>query len=169
MTIAQQLILIETSLKPYASQVKGKVKIAADLVDFFSMILQPPGGARILVMFEEEMKRGEYEEAGFVDRIFVVGVSRGGSMKLDRGADLVQQSGTGIPLFDLIEGVRQQLRNVTFQTLMEQEQGINSTELAPDYKGAKKFEVQGYIMDAWTLRISIGCQLPAAGDVEVTS
>jgi hypothetical protein len=158
MTIAQQLKLIKSSLDPWAQSNKGKMFIAADLVDLFTLLRTPPGGVRGLVMFHSELKRGEYEESGMVDRTFWVTLSRGRSMKLSRGDDLVSPDG-GPPLFDLVESARQVVRDIAFDS---------STEVYPNFRGISPFNIEGFLMDSYTIEFSIGVQLPGPDTHETT-
>lgn len=169
MTIATQLKIIRDALDKWARTRKGHAHIAGDPYDMFSMLRMTPGGIRVVVMFHSELKRGEYEESGFVDRTFWVGLSRGRGMKLTPGQDMVEQSAGGPPLFDLIEEARQAIRNISFESTLDIGALRATTEDYPNYKGTNPFQMEGYLMDAYNLEFSIGVQLPAPDDNESTS
>ena len=156
MTIAAQLILIQTALDGWAKENNGKAIIARDPVHLFALLAQRPGGVVATVMLRGEEALGEFE-VGMVARTFVVCVSRGKAYTNEQADSLVKGAGGGRPLYDLLEEARELLRNLEFTPLNEL--GANA-ERCPDYKGIKLFEFGGdAILDAYQIEFSIVTRL----------
>jgi uncharacterized protein YbjT (DUF2867 family) len=154
MTIAQQLKATAKALKAWASGNNGVVSIAGDLEGMLTVLREVPGAVRVVVMFHREEKRGDYEERGAVDRYFWVALARGKGLKIETGANLVEGTAGGAPLFDLVDEARQVIRGLSFDS--------DTTEVTPDYKGADPLTVNGLTLtDVQRLEFSIGTQLPA--------
>jgi hypothetical protein len=77
MTISEQLKFLKEQLTPWVREVKGRVEIAADAVHLLGILATAPGAPRVVVLFDGEDKRGDYEELGKIDRKFIVVISRG--------------------------------------------------------------------------------------------
>lgn len=152
MTIAEQLTLIREHLQPWAEEVKGNVAIADDQAHLFSLLATAPGAPRIVIAFDTEAKRGEYEELGKVDRKFMVAVSRGRGFKLDPAENLIAGTASGRPLYDLIEEAREMVRGLVFDR--------ETTDGIPDYLGISRITLEGANVDARSIDFTIGVQLP---------
>ena len=160
MTIGAQLNCIKAKIDAWAKDSGATVQIAADLIDLFSMLAVTPGKVRVLIMFHGERKRGEFEESSMVDRTFWVSVGKGRSMSLKRGDDLVAPAAGGPPLFDVVEQVRQQLRDLDFDG--------QTTEEHINYRDCSPFNLEGYLVDAFNLEFSIGDVMPPPNQTEDT-
>jgi hypothetical protein len=152
MTIGEQLELTRDTLLPWAQEIKGRVEIAADPVHLLGLLGTSPGAPRIVVLFDAEEKRGEYEETGRVDRKFLVVVSRGRGFKLDPADALLEGVAGGKPLYDLVEEAREMVRQIQFEAA--------TTEVRPDYKGTRRLQLEGMVVDAYQIEFTIGVQLP---------
>jgi hypothetical protein len=105
-----------------------------------------------MVLFQGEAKRGELEEAGFMDRTFMVIVSTGRGFVMP--SDGLRETGGHKPISDLLEEARQVLRGIQFSS--------DTTEVTPDYKGMGIFTLpDGRPVDAWQMEFSIGVQCAA--------
>ena len=153
MTIAEQIKATLAALQAWGVDGRAVIAPATDPVDFFSILRTGPGRVRCAVLFRGENKRGEHEEAGVVDRVFWVGVSRGKGLQLNRADALINDGGAGPAMFDVCEEVRQVIRRIQFDGA--------TTEGTPDYKSFAPLEVEGWLLDAYTLEFWIGTQLPA--------
>jgi hypothetical protein len=93
-----------------------------------------------------------------VDRHFKLVLSRSRGFRIDTGESLSDSSGPAgaKPMFDLIEEVREMVRQLKFSA--------ETTEQIPDYRGAGPFEIQGFVLDAFEVRFSIGTQIPRADE-----
>lgn len=152
MTISEQLKFILAGLQPWAVDAKGRVEIAADAVHLLGILASVPGAPRVVILFDGEDKRGEYEELGKVDRKFLVVVSRGRGFELDPGASLTLGSAGGRPLYDLYEECREVIRGLVFNR--------ETTEGIPDFKSGSRFALEQVTTDALQIAFSIGTQLP---------
>ncbi len=152
MTISEQLTFIAAQLQPWAAEVKGRVEIAADAVHLLGILATTPGAPRVVVLFDGEEKRGEYEELGRIDRKFIVVVSRGRGFKLDPGAQLTEGQAGGKALYDLFEEARELVRDMVFDR--------TTTEGIPNYTGGSRFAMEENAVDAYQINFSIGVQLP---------
>lgn len=152
MTIAEQLKFIAEQLKPWAVEVKGRIEIAADAMHLLGILATAPGSPRLVVMFDGEEKRGEYEELGRVERKFMVVVSRGRGFALNPGTSLTDGVAGGRPLYDLVEQAREMVRGMVFNR--------ESTEGIPNYTGTVRFALEENAVDAYQINFSIGTQLP---------
>lgn len=157
MTIGEQLQFIQQQLRPWADDTKGRLEIAADPVHLLGLLAVSPGAARIVILFDGEEKRGEYEETGRVDRKFLVTVSRGRGFKLDPGDALIEGAAGGKPLYDLVEEGRELVRALVFDR--------ETTEGMPDYKATRRVQLEELTVDAYQIEFTIGTQLPIPNQV----
>lgn len=152
MTIGEQLAFVRDGLTIWAAEVKARVEIAADPVHLLGLLATSPGAPRVVVMFDAEEKRGEYEENGRVDRRFIVVVSRGRGFKLDPGDALLEGVAGGRPLYDLVEYARENIRTLVFDR--------ETTEGIPNYLATRRLQLEELNVDAYQIEFSIGTQLP---------
>jgi hypothetical protein len=130
-----------------------KVHIAQDPFHAVYLLTMTPQSGAVIAMFESETKRGEFEEAGEVDRTFRVIITRGRGMKLEPGASLTDGVAGGKPMFELVEALVAVVRALEFDPV--------TTETHVNYRETKPFTMEGYTLDAYQVEFSIGCQLPA--------
>ena len=159
MTIREQLTFLAEQLAPWAIEFKGRVEIAADPLHVLGLISTAPGSPRLVLMFEGEEKRGEYEETGKVDRKFIVVVSRGRGLQLQPGENLITGSAGGQPLYDLIEQAREMVRGLVFDR--------ETTDGIPDYTATSRLKLEDSTVDAYQIEFSIGVQLPLHHQEEI--
>lgn len=152
MTISEQLTFIAEQLKPWANDTKTRVEIAADPVHLLGLLATSPGAARVVVMFDAEEKRGDYEELGRVDRKFLVVVSRGRGFALEPEQSLVEGVAGGRPLYRLVEEAREMIRAMRFSP--------ETTESLPNYLATRRLQVEEAAVDAYQIEFQIGVQLP---------
>jgi len=155
MRIRDQLNQLQETLHPYARmESAGAAEVATDPVHLFALLGEKPGGLRIGILFSTEDKRGDYEEAGFVERRYLIVISRAKGFTLVPADSLVKGAAGARPMFDLVEEVRDLVRAISFSA--------DTTEVTPNYLGAKPYVTpNGVLTDAMQLEISIGTQLPA--------
>lgn len=153
MTINEQVLQIRDALATWAQEQKGRVEIAGDGAQLFSLLATSPGALRAVILFDAETKRGDYEENAGVDRKFLVVVSRGRGFQLSLADNLTTGSAGGAPLFDLVEQAREIIRAQRFETGM--------LEPIPDYKGTTRTQFEGLpATDAYQIEFTLGTQLP---------
>lgn len=160
MTISDQLKFIKAQLTPWITEVKGRVEIAADAVHLLGLLALSPGAPRVVILFDGEDKRGEYEELGKVDRKFMVVISRGRGFKLDPGAALTEGVAGGPALYDLFEQCREVIRDIVFDRA--------TTDGITNYTAGLRFSLEENAVDAYQINFSIGVQLPVHHQEEET-
>lgn len=147
---------IRAGIVDWAGQEGGSVEIARDIIHAYAILSIKPGTFRAICMWQQEQKRGEYEETGFVDETFGVVISFGASLRIDKGEALVSGQAGGRPLFDLCEELRDQIRALALDDTTEV--GVNYLHTIP-YPHIPN----GLIMDAYIVEFSIGKLLPFPG------
>lgn len=160
MTTKAQLIALKAALVIWGGPLGAQIDVGACISELFGMFAEgAPQGLRVKILFAGETKRGEFEEAGMVDRNFTIVMKTPKSMA--READDTKESNATRPPYDLVESLRDALRAVQFGD-PDNADGTNTTEVTPDYKGTGIFQTptQGAV-DGYQLDISIGTQLPA--------
>lgn len=164
MTIAAQLLAVRAALTAWARSLGGTVEIAGDPFHLLGLLQNKPGGLRVAILFQGETKRGEYEEAGLVDRNFSLVLSRGRGLAIEPADSLVATTPNagGTPLFDLVEQARDLIRGLQFENTLVIPLASLTTEVTPNYLGSETFAVEGRPIDAYQLNFQIGTQLPAA-------
>jgi hypothetical protein len=150
MTIGEQLIFIRAGLRAWVEDIKGRVEVAADPLHALGLLATAPGAPRVVVMFDAEVKRGDFEETGRVDRQYLLIVSRGRGFKLDPGDALLEGVAGGKPLYDLVEEGREVIRALVF----------TEDESTPNYLAARRVKLEDLTVDAYQLEFSVGTQLP---------
>jgi hypothetical protein len=158
MTIAAQANSLVTALNGWVRQHKGFVKLAGDEADLFTVLGAQPGAVRVGVMFDEETPTGE-NLLGYVDRKFVVAVSRGKGFFVDEAHALAGAAVNETPLFLLVEEVREVLRSLRFDLV---DSGVS--DCAPDYLGTKRVQYEGHVVGAYAVEISLTSHIPQQTD-----
>jgi hypothetical protein len=154
-TIREILTVTCDALDAWARKHGGRAEIAGDPAHLFALLSHGPGAVRACIMLRRELKRGEHEEAGYVDRTFIVTISRGRGFTLEPSDALIRQTTVGAPLFDLAEEARDIVRAIDYP--------LEDTDWTVDYQSTDLFEFPTENpVDAYQLTFSIGCQLPAA-------
>ncbi len=161
MSIVDQITYIRDELHDWASALGGGCEVAGDIVHAFALLQHKPGTVRCVVWLSGEEKRGDYEEAGFVDRQFTVFISRGRGFTLEPGDSLTARTaGNAEPLYDLVEEARQVIRGLQF--------AVDETEVTPNFKSIRPFAFPTERpVDAYQIEFSLGSELdttmPAKG------
>lgn len=159
MTVTAQLELIRDKIRElWGTEGRRPVEIASDPMHLFGMFADTaPNGARAVVMFTGEQKRGDYEEIGAVDRSFLVVITSGRGM-VDKGD--ATRAGVGYtPLYSIFESARQAVRAIEWPVREEGQAGC--LEGIADYKSAGIFQLpDGRPVDAMQMEFSIGVLLP---------
>ena len=159
MTVKDQILAVVAALNAWGKTTDSKAEPATDIVHFYSIITRglslKPGAVRLAVMFNGETPRGDIEELARVDRSILIGISRGRGLTIQGADALVRDTGAGDPLFDLAEEVRETVLAHQFDPL--------SGEAIPYYKGMRRIEIEGLLIDAYQIEIQVGTQLPYHG------
>lgn len=163
MKIREQFQTLHAALDTWARERGGLCEIASDPFHLLALLQHKPGGIRAAILFAGEIKRGDFEETGAVDRNFSVILSRGRALTAEPSDSLMKESASGgAPLFDLVEQARDIVRAIQFEDTGAVPLEQLTTEVTPNYLGAEVFAVDGKPLDAYQLNFQIGTQLPAA-------
>jgi len=157
--ITEQLDLIQSALGDWAAPYGGGCEIAGDIVHAFALLQHQPGSVRAVAWFTGEEKHGSFEEAGSVDRSFIVFISRGRGFALEPGDSLMRETaGGGLPLYDLVEAARQILRGLNFDEV--------TTAGTIDFRSIKPFAIATERpVDAYQIEFTIQVDLPDPGEI----
>jgi hypothetical protein len=155
-TIAQQMQEIIGALKPAAQAHGGDAFVCSDLVHLWKQLFDKSNSEKVLLMYNGEQIRGEFGIAaclGRVDRQFIVVVSRGRGLTVERGTPLIDQNQNADPMFTVVEGYRDIIRGLVTDPIW--------TEYPVDYIGIIPFPTgnPGLVVDAYQIQFSIGSQL----------
>lgn len=163
MTIKEQITALVTALNGWGKSTSSTAEPASDVVHFFGIITRglslKPGAIRLAVMFNGEIPRGDIEELGRVDRSYLIGISRGRGLSLQQSDSLIRDTGAGDPMFDSLE----QIRETVLAAVFNAESGFGAPENIPYYRGLKRIEIEGMLLDAYQLEIQVAAQIPFHG------
>lgn len=141
----------------------AKAFIASDFVNAWEILLNAPGTAKIAILFEDEKARVNFpggDITGRVNRYIDVMISRGRGLQSLRAGNLTQDTGGGIPLFQLAEAMRDMLRAIRFNP---------DNDEPTDYIGLGRWgKDDGFNIDAFKCSIWIGTQLNAVSSTSNT-
>lgn len=130
--------------------------IASDFVNAWEILLNKPGTAKIAILFEDEKARVNFpggDITGRVNRYIDVMISRGRGLQSLRAGNLTQNTGGGLPLYQLAERMRDMLRAIRFDPTNDE---------VPDYIGLGRWgKDDGFNIDAFKCSIWVGTQLDA--------
>lgn len=163
MTVAQQTKAIVLALRDWCRANSGSVFVATDLLHLLDQLRSKPGAPRLGILFFEQQPRDpDRSENGRLDNTFKIVISRGRSLKLEPGQSLTEGSAGGKPMFDLVEEAREIILALRLDDrdpeTPDTPGSINGEDTIPVYKGASLFEVQGMLLDAMELRVSLAAQ-----------
>jgi len=157
MLIKDQLIQLRQDAEAWTKKNPGSVAVANTIDDLLTQLAleTPAGKVGIVILFYGEKKRGEYEEAGVVDRTFWIALTIGKGMKADASARLTDGAAGAKPLYELAEEFRTEVIQATSFS-------ADTTEVTPNFLGMEPLTVNNQTLtDTLKLEFSIGVQLPA--------
>ena len=154
MTISEQLQALHTALANWAQNYGGTVAVVARPSELVHMLSLKPAGVRVVLIWDTETKRGDFEETGRVDRKYLAIVSVGTGLRASRTDALTEGKAGGPAFYDLIEEAREIIRH----TQIEAAEDID--EIATDYLRMGRFELNNTFTDDVQIEFSIAAQLP---------
>lgn len=160
MTISEQLIKLREALTTWAANHTGTVQIVARVSELAGILGKKPGGVRVVLLWDSETKRGDFEELGRVDRKFKAIISVGTGLKADRGEALTEGSAGGASFYDICEEAREIIR----ATQVESAEDID--EIVTDYLSMSRFELDGVFTDDVQIDFQLATQLPVDTQAE---
>jgi hypothetical protein len=150
MSISEQLKKLRDGLATWARANGGTVAIVSRPSSLLKCLGLKPKGVRVVLMFDSESKRGDFEETGRVDRKFKAFISVPEGLKASKSDALVEDDG----FYDLAEQVREILRG------LEVESAEDIDEIVTDYLAMNRFELDGTYTDDLQIDFQIATQLP---------
>ena len=153
MKLSDQVKAIRTALATWAKEQGGTVEVAGDAAHAFSLLYASPGALRVAIWPNEETAAGTRPEGGRATRKFLVVLSRGRSLALEKSDSLLSYVAGAQPLFDLVEDARDLVRGIEFT------EGDESAAL--EYAGWQPLQIPSErILDAYQLTFTLEAQLP---------
>ena len=128
--------------------------IAGDRVHAWEILKNRPGTAKIAVGFSRGKARSNFpggDRTGRDNQYFYAVISRGRGLNQTRSDNLIYGSGSGKPLFELAEILRDALRAIRFDPVNDEQ---------PDYVEVTEWDLQKFGIDAFEVQIWVGTQLP---------
>jgi hypothetical protein len=155
-SVAKMLKTMQVTFDALAAP-EGHAFVCSDLTHLWQLLFQKDNALRILIMYNGETFRETspgLDILGRVDRHFMVVVSRGRGLNVERGVPLYTDTSAGGPaLYSWVEKVRDYCRALIFDSEWTEQ---------PTYpKSVEPFNTQGapLIIDAYTVHFDVGVQL----------
>ena len=156
MTIAEQINLLANALRPWAKANSGHVMVASDALDCFELLRTRPGTPTCAVLWYGREPMGEIDRLGKKINQFKIVVSRGRSLKLIPGESLTEGAAGGAPMFNLVE----QAEAIALSVRQDLDEDADPEDALPVHLGTGPFEVNGILLDAIEIRLSLVAQAP---------
>jgi hypothetical protein len=152
--ISEQARQIAAVLEPYATASGGFAGVVSNLQMLWAQASMDSEKPRLLICYNGENSRGDFSVANRlhrVDRQWVVAVTRGRGWRSNRGASLYQTTGNADPFYDVVEEVRELLREML---------GI-SEEFPIDFKRISPMSSGNKALDSYAIEFSTANDIPA--------
>ena len=154
-TISQEARLIESELDAFAQQYGGVATVVSNLRDLWNQASINSQSPRILIVYNGETARGTFSQIApwhRVDRFWQVAVTKGRGYYSNRGAGLLDSAVTEMPLFDVVENVRDIIRFMS-----------NISEETPmvDFRSIKPMQLGTMILDGYLIEFSTANDIPS--------
>lgn len=153
MTIDEHLKVLEACLEEWGKAAGCVVRVAGDEVTALDMLRSRPGVASGVIVFNEETPATDWDDLGKVERKFKVILSRGRGFNVNAGESITAGTGGGKAMSVLIEEAREKLRGLRLDEPDPEDQ-------APGYLGTGQFQVQGFVLDAYEIRMVLRTNIP---------
>lgn len=153
-TVSQNAALIQTELQNWVASYGGTAEIVSNLRDMWNQASISSDTPRILICYNGEVARGSFGHISpwhRVDRSWTIAVTKGRGYYLNRGEGLYDASSAEMPLFDVVETVRDIVR---FMTTISEE---NPT---PDYRNIRPMQLGNLVVDGYIIEITTANDIP---------
>lgn len=154
-TISQEANLIQAALQDWVGQWGGTAVIASNLRDLWSQSSINSQHPRILICYNGEVARGSFEQMSRfhrVDRSWLVAVTKGRGFFAQRGDSLSNAEVTEMPLYDVVENVRDLVRFMD---------NISEETPHPDFRSIKPMQMGNMVVDGYTIEITTANDIPS--------
>ena len=143
-----------SDLASYCQDQGGTLLIASDLQHAWGFCQNNENTLKVVVVYTGEDIRGGFAEAAInhrVDMQFSVVISRNRGLDANRAQSMVSDSGYARPLFVLVSEVRNLIRSMASELMVE---------WPVDFKGISQWDTGPFITDAYVIKFSIPADLP---------
>jgi hypothetical protein len=154
-TIADEAALIKESLDGYVTSMGGVVEIVSSEKMFYRIDATDSQTPRVMVAYAGETARGSFSQKApwhRVDRLWKIAVTRGRGFFAERGASLYEQGTQEVPLFDVLESIRDTFRN---------NQNISEETPGPDYTGIAPMSFGNLVIDGFVISATTANDIPS--------
>jgi len=154
-TISDEAKILQQVLNDWAITFGGKASIVSNLRDFWNQSSINSEVPRILICYNGETSRGSFSQIATwhrVDRQWTVAVTKGRGYYPERGDGLMENTSAELPLFDVLEIVRDLIRSIS---------NISEETPAVDYKAIKPMQLGNLVVDGYTIEFSTANDIPS--------
>jgi len=153
--ISQQSLQIVTQINNYltTAQLSGKCVATSNLRDMWEQASQGNNSALVYVCWSGDSPRGPSAISRWthrVDREWAILVKRGRGFYSTRGDSLNQTKGNEIPFYDIVEGVRDSMR----QILSISEEGL------VEFNNIRPWQLGNTVLDAYLMTFTTSNDMP---------
>lgn len=151
-SIAQQSLQIATWIQGYVQPLGGISVVASNLRDMWNQASQASDRPIVYTCWMADSSRGGDISRWVhrVDREWATLVKRGRGVSANRGDSLNKTVGNADPFYDIVEGVRDRIR----QILSVSEEGL------VEFNGARSWQLGNLILDGYLLTYKTANDLP---------
>ena len=154
-TISEEATILKDALDAWAVSYGGSARVVSNLRDMWEQASTSSQTPNILICYNGEVSRGTFSQMATwhrVDRQWLVAVTRGRGYYAHRGDSLANSSTVEMPLYDVIESVRDLIRSCT-----------NISEETPtvDYKSIKPMQLGNLVVDGYQIEFSTANDIPS--------
>lgn len=161
MTISEMMDLVYGPLQNWAQSFQGVAKIASDELQAWYYCQNNENVPKFILVWNGDTIRGNFQTAAInrmSDFSFDLIVSRNRGLQIDRGATLVWPKGNAEPLFKYVAQARDLIRCISTSAL---------AEWPIDYRSTTKWDIPGWIVDAYRINYTIANFLPETSEALV--
>ena len=154
-TISEEANLLKDALDAWATLYGGEARVVSNLRDMWQQASTSSQTPNILICYNGEVSRGSFSQQAVwhrVDRQWLVAVTKGRGYYANRGDSLSDASATEMPLYDVIENVRDTIRGLL--TISEETPTV-------DYKSIKPMQLGNLVVDGYQIEFSTANDIPS--------
>lgn len=154
-TISQTAQLIHAAVDEFAQTYGGKADIVSNLKELWNQASINSQSPRILIVYNGETSRGSFSQIApwhRVDRSWLIAVTKGRGWYANRGDSLYNAEVQEMPLYDVVENVRDVVRFL---------QTISEETPMPDYRSTKPMQMGTMVIDGYLIEITTANDIPS--------
>ena len=156
--MSQEAALIKAALEPYVLDNGGVVEIVSSEKAFYRPDATDSQTPRVMIAYAGETARGTFSQRApwhRVDRLWKIAVTKGRGFFPERGAGLWDYTATEIPLYDVVESIRD-----IFRLNLE----ISEETPGPDYSGISPMTFGNLVIDGFVISGTTANDIPSNVD-----